>query len=78
VNELELNESDQCIPVFPVFLHFLYHGTVFVNTNTALPLLMLGDKYNVQPLKTSCEEYIQKQVSIWLDSYDSTVSDKQT
>ena len=64
VKEVELIESELCAPVFPVFLHFLYHGTVFVNTSTALPLLMLADKYNVQPLKTSCEEYVYSQVCI--------------
>nr|XP_002126576.1 uncharacterized protein LOC100187381 [Ciona intestinalis] len=62
VNEIELNENEQCIPVFPRFLHFLYHGTVYVNTTTALPLLMLADKYNVQPLKQSCERYVHTQV----------------
>jgi len=62
VKEVELIESELCAPVFPVFLHFLYHGTVFVNTSTALPLLMLADKYNVQPLKTSCEEYVYSQI----------------
>ena len=64
VKEVELIESEQCAPVFPVFLHFLYHGTVYVNTSTALPLLMLADKYNVEPLKTSCEEYVYSQVSL--------------
>ncbi|CAK8695983.1 unnamed protein product [Clavelina lepadiformis] len=62
VNEIELNESEQCIPVFPSFLQFLYQGQILVDTTTALPLLMLADKYNVQPLKTSCEEYVQRQV----------------
>nr|CAB3263068.1 uncharacterized protein LOC100187381 [Phallusia mammillata] len=64
VNELELSECNECIPVFPKFLHFLYHGTVSVKTATALPLLMLADKYNVKPLKLSCEKYIQTQVEV--------------
>ena len=62
VTEIELSESEQCIPVFPNFLHFLYHGQVHVTTTIALPLLMLADKYNVQPLKRCCEAYIGKQV----------------
>uniref|UniRef100_H2ZGJ1 BTB domain-containing protein n=1 Tax=Ciona savignyi TaxID=51511 RepID=H2ZGJ1_CIOSA len=62
VNEIELNENEQCVPVFPRFLHFLYHGTVYVNTSTALPLLMLADKYNVQALKQACEQYVHIQV----------------
>ena len=62
INEIELNECEQCVPVFPLFLHFLYHGQVCVKTTTALPLLMLADKYNVQPLKQCCESYINKQV----------------
>lgn len=62
INEIELNECEQCVPVFPLFLHFLYHGQVYVKTTTALPLLMLADKYNVQPLKHCCESYIRKQV----------------
>ena len=62
ITEIELNECEQCVPVFPMFLHFLYHGQVLVKTTTALPLLMLADKYNVQPLKVCCEAYIRKQV----------------
>ena len=62
VAEIEINECEQCVPVFSMFLHFLYHGQVPVKTTTALPLLMLADKYNVQPLKAGCESYIRKQV----------------
>jgi len=60
--EIELNECDQCVPVFSVFLYYLYHGSARVTTQTALPLLMLADKYNVQPLKKSCEDYIYSQI----------------
>jgi len=60
--EIELTECEQCVPVFSVFLHYLYHGSARVTTQTALPLLMLADKYNVQPLKKSCEDYIYSQI----------------
>jgi len=62
LKEIELAETEECARVFPIFLHFLYHGSVHVNDSTALPLLMLGDKYDVKPLKKSCEEYVQSQV----------------
>lgn len=59
-----LQETDDCVPVFHLFLQYLYSGVSRVNIDTALPLLMLADKYNTQSLKMGCEEYMKKKVIV--------------
>lgn len=61
--ELEMRECEECMPVFDRFLEFLYCGTVCVDVDSALPLLMLADKYNIQPLKQSFEQYMSEMVN---------------
>lgn len=40
----------------------MYCGEITVDIDSALPLLMLSDKYNVQPLKRGFEQYMDKTV----------------
>ncbi|XP_039265336.2 galectin-3-binding protein-like [Styela clava] len=61
-NELEIQECEECVPIFESFLRFLYCGDIEVDITSALPLLMLADKYNVQPLKNKFEQYMNKTV----------------
>ena len=49
--EIELTEESQCQAVFSQFLRFLYCNHVLLNSENALPILVLADKYNVIGLK---------------------------
>ncbi|XP_072030937.1 BTB/POZ domain-containing protein 17-like isoform X3 [Amphiura filiformis] len=52
--EVELVEEPECIDVFPAFLKFLYGCHIVLTHETALPVLMLADKYNVSDLRQVC------------------------
>ena len=49
--EIELLEEPACAKVFPAFLRFMYCNHVLLHADNTLPLLVLADKYNVQPLR---------------------------
>lgn len=61
-NVMQVQESEECLPVFEPFLRFFYCGDIEIDVSTALPLLMLADKYNVEPLKEKFEDFMRKTV----------------
>lgn len=60
---LQIQECEECIPVFEDFLRYLYSGDVDIDVSTALPFLMLADKYNVRPLKDMLEDFMKSAVN---------------
>jgi hypothetical protein len=60
--EIELTEEPQCQTVFGQFLRFQYCNHVVLNSENALPILILADKYNVSGLKKICIEFAIKYV----------------
>ena len=50
---LKLEESPECYLVFPDFLRYLYTAEIQINIHTAIGILCLADKYNVDSLKVS-------------------------
>jgi len=54
-----LQEDPACVKVFADFLKYLYTGEILINHYSVLPLLMLGDKYNVKDLIKLCLDYMQ-------------------
>uniref|UniRef100_A0A915LFQ0 BTB domain-containing protein n=2 Tax=Meloidogyne TaxID=189290 RepID=A0A915LFQ0_MELJA len=60
--EIELTEEPQCQAVFGQFLRFQYCNHVVLNSENALPILILADKYNVTCLKKICIEFAIKYV----------------
>ncbi|XP_070545489.1 uncharacterized protein [Ptychodera flava] len=59
---VELTETDEAAAVFDSFLRFMYCGQIEVNIDTAIPVLDLANKYNVQSLKSVCGDYMAKKV----------------
>lgn len=59
---LQIQECEECIPVFESFLKYLYSGDVDINVSNALSFLMLADKYNVCPLKEMLENFMKDSV----------------
>ena len=57
-NELVLNETPECIPVFKEFLQYLYTAEVHVSTSTSVGVLCLADKYGVTALKDLVAKYM--------------------
>lgn len=60
--EVELNETDECIPVFGQFLRYIYCGKVELTTDTTLPILLLADKYSLVSLRKSCVDYMMRHI----------------
>ena len=56
--EVELSESPECQMVFENFLRYLYTAEVSISITTAVGILCLADKYNVESLKKLCTEYM--------------------
>ena len=50
-------EEPECVDVFPAFLKFLYGCHIKLTIETALPVLMLADKYNVSDLRQVCIDF---------------------
>ena len=48
--EVQLEETPGCQDVFPTFLQYFYKGSVSVNRQTVVPLVVLADKYDVKVL----------------------------
>lgn len=59
---VSLTEEECCVPVFPIFLKYLYCGSVEVTTETVLPVLLLADKYGIKQLCDSCVEYMLQHI----------------
>ena len=55
---VELNETPECAAVFDKFLRYLYTAEVSISTTTAVGILCLSDKYNVESLKQLCQGYM--------------------
>ncbi|XP_070546662.1 BTB/POZ domain-containing protein 17-like [Ptychodera flava] len=60
--EVKLQETPECAAAFKGFLKFMYTGQVELNVSTAIPMLVLADKYNVVLLILACEDYMARQV----------------
>ncbi|CAH1263861.1 BTBD17 [Branchiostoma lanceolatum] len=60
--EVQLHESVECERVFENFLRFFYQGQVNCTFETAMPLLLLADKYNVNALKVACDNFMTTQL----------------
>ena len=56
--EVELNETPECQGVFSQFLKYLYTAEVSISTTSAVGILCLADKYNVDSLKQLCVCYM--------------------
>ncbi|CAF0900046.1 unnamed protein product [Adineta ricciae] len=57
--EILLEEQDECQgEVFEKFLKFFYTAQVTLDTTNVLGLLCLADKYNVQPLRNLCSQFM--------------------
>ncbi|XP_050542510.1 BTB/POZ domain-containing protein 17-like [Daktulosphaira vitifoliae] len=55
---VELQEIQQCIEVFPIFLKYFYTGVITLEQSNIMPMLVLADKYNVKDLTLLCVEYM--------------------
>eukprot|EP00058_Branchiostoma_floridae_P011714 XP_002597202.1 hypothetical protein BRAFLDRAFT_118118 [Branchiostoma floridae] len=60
--EVPLQESAECERVFETFLRFFYQGQITCTLETAMPLLLLSDKYNVNALKVACDNFMTTQL----------------
>lgn len=56
--EVELSESAECQAVFELFLKYLYTAEISISISTAVGILCLADKYNVESLKSLCTQYM--------------------
>lgn len=45
---IELQEVQQCVEIFPVFLQYFYTGVISLELTNIMPMLVLADKYNVK------------------------------
>lgn len=60
--EIKLTEEEECIPVFSIFLKYLYSGSIGLTTDNVLPILLLADKYSVPALSVVCVEYMTRHI----------------
>ncbi|CAG5118362.1 unnamed protein product [Candidula unifasciata] len=60
--EIRLVEEEACQMVYYDFLRYFYSASIDMSTDKALPLLLLADKYNVQPLRNVCVDYMMKHI----------------
>ncbi|XP_060580004.1 BTB/POZ domain-containing protein 17-like isoform X2 [Ruditapes philippinarum] len=60
--EIKLTEEEECIPVFSLFLRYIYSGSVGLTTDNVLPILLLADKYCIPALSTACVEYMTRHI----------------
>ena len=58
--EVELNETQECQLVFDKFLRYLYTAEVSISTSSAVGILCLADKYDVDSLKQLCVGYMSE------------------
>ena len=56
--QVELSETPECAAVFDKFLRYLYTAEISISTTTAVGILCLSDKYNVESLKALCVGYM--------------------
>ncbi|XP_041352509.1 BTB/POZ domain-containing protein 17-like isoform X2 [Gigantopelta aegis] len=60
--EISLTEEEECIPVFDLFLRYLYSGSIQMTTDIVLPVLLLADKYGIKVLRESCIDYMLRHI----------------
>ena len=60
--EVELHEEPECQRVFSLFIEYLYTCHVTLGPETALPVLVLADKYNVDDLRDVCIRFARAHV----------------
>ncbi len=56
--EISLQEEPECQAIFDKFLRYLYTAEVNICVSTAVGILCLSDKYNVDSLKRLCVNYM--------------------
>ncbi|XP_038644717.1 BTB/POZ domain-containing protein 17-like [Scyliorhinus canicula] len=60
---VHLTEEEDCLDHFQDFLRYLYSGSVTLSTVNVLPLHLLSEKYNVQELRESCQQFMLANVA---------------
>ncbi|XP_038630308.1 BTB/POZ domain-containing protein 17-like [Scyliorhinus canicula] len=60
---VHLTEEEECLDHFQDFLRYLYSGSVTLSTVNVLPLHLLSEKYNVQELRESCQQFMLANVA---------------
>ncbi|XP_038644137.1 BTB/POZ domain-containing protein 17-like [Scyliorhinus canicula] len=60
---VHLTEEEDCLDHFQDFLRYLYNRSVTLSTVNVLPLHLLSEKYNVQELRESCQQFMLANVA---------------
>ncbi|XP_078056647.1 BTB/POZ domain-containing protein 17-like [Mustelus asterias] len=60
---VHLTEEEECLDHFQDFLRYLYSGSVTLSTENVQPLHRLSEKYNVQELRESCQQFMLANVA---------------
>ncbi|VVC33018.1 BTB/POZ domain,SKP1/BTB/POZ domain,BTB/Kelch-associated [Cinara cedri] len=60
---IELQEVQQCIEIFPIFLQYFYTGVISLEQSNIMPIIVLADKYNVKDLTVLCVEYMCEHIA---------------
>ncbi|CAG4946206.1 unnamed protein product [Colias eurytheme] len=63
-SRIVLQETPTAASVFPHFLKYFYTGQIKISYQTVLPVLSLGDKYNVKDLVSLCLEYMSQHIAL--------------
>ncbi|ELU05046.1 hypothetical protein CAPTEDRAFT_189834, partial [Capitella teleta] len=63
---LKLEEEEECIKVFDLFLYYIYTGTIVLSESYVVPLYMLADKYHVTVLLDECVKIIRNGLKIFI------------
>ncbi|XP_002737156.1 BTB/POZ domain-containing protein 17-like [Saccoglossus kowalevskii] len=58
--DIYLDEPYATATVFGEFLRYIYTGQIYINTDVAVSLLMLADKYNMVDLKKACQSFMER------------------
>ncbi|KAG7464655.1 hypothetical protein MATL_G00167870 [Megalops atlanticus] len=60
---VSLVEDEQCVPHFAGFLRYFYTGTVELDVDSAMPVCVLADKYDMAALRECCQEFMVRNVA---------------
>ncbi|CAK1543789.1 unnamed protein product [Leptosia nina] len=63
-SKIVLQETPTAASVFPHFLKYFYTGQIKISYQSVLPVLSLGDKYNVKDLVSLCLEYMSQHIAL--------------
>ena len=72
LDDLVLQEEDDCSKVFDNFLYYMYSGSILINDQHAIPLFVLSDKYLVRPLYEECVKVIERGLKVYTVMEPST------